>query len=77
MGVLMPAVTKLKKAAARPARSTAKKTVTARIAGLLPSRTPPPAKFTAADLLKMKNFGKDADWDVIGQAYEARAASRR
>ena len=65
----MPATTKAKKTAARPARSTVKKSV--------PTRTPPPAKFTAADLLKMKEFGKGADWDAISLAYESRAASRR
>ncbi len=76
-GVRMPAITKVKKAAARPARSTVKKAVSARIPGLLPVRTPPPAKCTAADLLKMKDFGKGADWDVIRLAYESRSASRR
>lgn len=75
--VPMPAITKVKKAAARPTRSTVKKAVPARIPGLLPVRTPPPAKFTAADLLKMKDFGKGADWDVISVAYESRADSRR
>ena len=73
----MPATTKAKKTAARPARSTVKKSVPTRIPGLLPVRTPPPAKFTAADLLKMKEFGKGADWDAISLAYESRAASRR
>ena len=77
LGVPMPAITKVKKAAARPARSIVKKTTSVRIPGLLPVRTPPPAEFTAADLLKMKDFGKGADWDVISLAYESRAASRR
>lgn len=72
----MPAITNVKKAAARPARSTVTKTVPARIPGLLPVRTPPPARFTAADLLKMKDFGKGADWDVISLAYESRSVSR-
>lgn len=72
----MPAITKLKKAAARPVRSTVKKAVPARIPGLLPVRIPPPAKFTAADLLKVNDFGKGADWDLIRLAYESRSASR-
>lgn len=73
----MPAITKVKKTAARLARPAVKKAPAARIVGLLPVRTPPPAKCTAADLLKAKDFGKGADWDVIGLAYESRAASRR
>lgn len=76
LDVRMPAITNVKKAAARPARSTVTKTVPARIPGLLPVRTPPPARFTAADLLKMKDFGKGADWDVISLAYESRSVSR-
>ncbi len=76
VGVPMPAITKVKKAAARPVRSTVKKAVPARIPGLLPVRTPPPAKFTAADLLKVKDFGKGADWDVISLAYASRVSLR-
>jgi hypothetical protein len=53
-----------------------KKASPARISGLLPVRTPPPAKFTAADLLKVKDFGKGADWEVISLAYESRSVSR-
>lgn len=73
----MPTITKVKKAAVRPARPAVKKVPAARIVGLLPARTPPPAKGTAADLLKVKDFGKGADWGAISVAYESRAASRR
>ena len=72
----MPAIAKVKKIAPRPVRCATKKTAASRIPGLLPVRTPPPAKFTAADLLKRKDFGQGADWDLISQAYEDRAASR-
>jgi hypothetical protein len=72
----MPTLTKGRKAATRSARSTVKKASPARISGLLPMRTPPLAKFTAADLLKVKDFGKGADWDVISLAYESRSVSR-
>lgn len=72
----MPTILKVKKAKVRPTRSTVKKTAPVSIPGLMPVRTPPPAKSTAADLLKMKDFGKGADWDVISLAYESRTASR-
>lgn len=39
----------------------------------MPSRTPPPAKSTAADLLKIRDFGKGLDGDRVAEIIADRA----
>lgn len=65
----MPTVAK--KPAARRRAGSAKKPA-AVIPGLSPRRSPPPPVGTVADVRKMKDFGKGADWDLIEAAHAAR-----
>jgi len=65
----MSALTKTKRPVRKPTRAAPSRPA---IPGLSPRRTPPPAKSTAADLLRLRDFGRDGNWDIIEAAHAAR-----